>query len=392
SLKNVSVRVLAKFPSIENIDMKNLALHAFGDGRWNLLPSFVVERLLLVGEIHLIENVLNKNKEVLLSVIGRLCVACYAAKLERVHNGSSRNAIVLVHGLMSSPAAWQFLIDDYVLNNQPTQVWTLSYPMDYSSLSIAQQFADLLEARSSEFDSVHLVGHSLGGFVVQHALKLASERGFSVLKKVDKVVLIGSPNSGTPALFVLKDVAKFLVNSGEKIGLLNLNEVIVEELRYGLEAQKLSGISYSAIAGNKPYTFKLGSIHFSSADVFGISEPNDGIASVRSVQDIRVGPFFANESCKNFYLFPLTHTALTDDVNARRVVSRIASSESVDDALAGWNRFVRFKVGGCVSGESYAVVGKKVSQDAVEAPLLCNCGNGICGLDESRTVCPQDCK
>ncbi|MBI4140642.1 alpha/beta hydrolase [Candidatus Woesearchaeota archaeon] len=393
SLRNVSVRVLAKFSLLENIDMKNLGLYRGAVNGWEFVPSYVVERLLLVGEISDFENVLDKNKEVLFAVMGRLCVACYAAKLERVYNGSSRNAIVLVHGLLSSPAAWQYVIDDYVLNKQPFQIWVLSYPMDHPSLSVGQQLADLLESRANEFDNVNLVGHSLGGFVVQHALKLSAERGFNFLKKVDKVVLIGSPNAGTPALAVLKDVIKYVINSGDKIGLLNLNDVVVNELRNGLEPEKLSGVSYVAIAGNKPYAFRLGPVSFSSDVIFGINEPNDGVTSVKSVQDIRVGPFFANESCKNLFLFPLTHTALTDDATARRVMSRIISSDvAVDNSLLGWNRFVRFKVAGCVSGESYVAVGKKVSGNVVETPLLCGCGNGVCGLDETRTTCSQDCK
>lgn len=393
SLKNVSVRLLVKFPSLEHVDTKNLGLYRELDHQWELLPSHVVERLLLVAEIPNIEGLLNKNKEVLFAVMGRLCVSCYAAKLEKVHNGSSREAIVLVHGLLSSPAAWQYVLDDYVLNKQPAQVWTLSYPMDHPSLSVGQQFADLLESHAGEFDHVHLVGHSLGGFVVQRALKIAAERGFSFLKKVDKVVIIGSPNAGTPALSALKGIAQFLINSGESFGLINLNDVIVKELGAGLEPQKLEGISYAAIAGDKPYEFKLGPVHFSSADVFGLNEPNDGVAAVRSVQDIRVGPFLADELCKNFFVFKLTHTALTDDPVSRRVIARVISKDDVtaDAAITGWNRFVRFKVQGCVSGEVYAVVGKKVAPEAVEAPLLCGCGNGVCGLDETKTTCPKDC-
>ena len=393
SLRNVSVRVLSKFPLLENIDMKNLGLYREAGKGWEFVPSYVVERLLLVGEISDFENMLGKNKEILFAVMGRLCVACYAAKLERVYNGRSRDAIVLVHGLLSSPAAWQYVIDDYVLSRQPFQVWVLSYPMDHPSFSVGQQLADLLESRANEFDRVYLVGHSLGGFVVQRALKMAAERGFGFLKKVDKVILVGSPNAGTPVLDVLKDVIKYVINSGDKIGLLNLNDVVVNELSNGLEPEKLSGVSYVAIAGNRPYAFRLGPVSFSSDVVFGLNEPNDGVASVRSVQDIRVGPFFANESCKNFFLFPLTHTALTDDVTSRRVMSRIISSDvAVDNSLLGWNRFVRFNVNGCVSGESYVVIGRKVSGDVVETPLLCGCGNGVCGLDESRTTCQQDCK
>jgi len=392
-LKNVAMQVLVKVPSLEHVDMKSLALYREVQGGWELVGGRFVDGLLVVAEIPNVQQVVNEKNEVVLGVMGRLCVSCYAARLDRVYNGSSRDAVVLVHGLMNSPRTWQYMIDDYVVNQQPLQVWTLAYPMNQPSIKTAQQFADVLEAHASEFDKVELVGHSLGGFVIEHALKFAAERGYSFLKKVDAAIVVGGPHEGTPVVEALQGVLKYAVNSDQGVGVLNLDPAIVDELRQGLQVEKLPGVSYVAVAGNKPYEIKFGPITFSSNQLFGAGVPNDGITSVRGAQDVRVGPFFANESCKNFFLVGVTHSELNEDPVARRVIERAIGEKvsSEENTINGLNRFVRFTIRNCVDGETIAVAGKKVSVAAVEIPLLCGCGNGVCGLDENRNNCAQDC-
>lgn len=101
--------------------------------------------------------------------------------------------VVLVHGFAASPACWFAL--HRALRADGRAVVTFDY---WPWASSVDDLADRLSATVEELlavtgaDKVHLVGHSLGGVVVAHALTGARLAGC-----VDRVVTLGSPFGGT---------------------------------------------------------------------------------------------------------------------------------------------------------------------------------------------------
>jgi len=391
-VRNVSLRIQVGFPLLEHFDMSSLAFYSEADKKWKYLGGKLVGDI-VVFETNDLSSLLSADNSVVFAVMGVLCVSCDVGRLEKIYDGGSRDAIIFIHGLFSGPETWQNSIDDYVLNKQPFQVWALNYPSGQSSFVTAQQFFEQLKLHDKEFDNIYLVAHSFGGFIVHNVLKMASDANASFFGKIRKAVMIGTPHHGTP---VLQDYGKFfryVINSNEGVGLFDVKGVVADELTKGLAGHGVVPIDYYVIAGNKPYSADFGVVKLSAVDFFRFNEENDGVTSVFGAQDM--GNIIVNDSCMNFFVVPAVHTDLTGFDQTRRIVSRIISDDlfakDASLALVGHNKYVRFKISGCLPGEMYVVIGKRISFEQVEAPLNCNCGNNVCGLGENNETCVQDC-
>ena len=110
-----------------------------------------------------------------------------------------KDIVVLVHGLgrgksimiplqtrLEKAGFSTALIDYHSINKTPEQILT----------EVAQQI-DTISRDSNQ--TIHFVGHSLGGLIIRAYLD--SNR----LKNLGKVVLIGSPNKGTPFVDYFRD-------------------------------------------------------------------------------------------------------------------------------------------------------------------------------------------
>jgi len=99
-----------------------------------------------------------------------------------------REAVLLIHGLWMNGLAMLYL--EHALGRKGYRCESLSY---HSMLGILSEHVDALAGRiaATAADTVHLVGHSLGGIVALSYLQGARDA------RIGRVVLLGSPVGGS---------------------------------------------------------------------------------------------------------------------------------------------------------------------------------------------------
>lgn len=387
-------RITIPYPSLYNYDIESLAIYYYNSTSWEYVGGKVnTTSKTVVADVKNIFDYLDSNNEAVFAVGGIKCIACQVSQLRKVYDPGVRRAVILVHGFVSSSETWQPFIDDIVLNKQPWQVWTFSYPFSKSINELADEFSEALEISSGHYDELYIVAHSLGAFIVQDALQKAKNDGLSYTKKVRKVILVGSPNDGTPSIGIYENLFRFLINEKSPYSLFNVKSSILRELSRGKQVPIVQGIDYYVIAGTMSYEFNLGLFKISTEKLLEFIMPNDGVTTTLGAQHI--GNIYINNSCKDYFEINLTHTELIDHPISRRVIERIITHETAevekDKAIIGYNQYLRVKVKDCSSEDHYIVVGKRISESQTIAPLNCACSNGVCGEGEDEINCPIDC-
>jgi len=133
-----------------------------------------------------------------------------------VDNNDPRDVVVLLHGLgRSAPSMWLL---DYRLSQAGYDVYRLSYD------SISQSPSQIVDVVTQQLEvccqhtqrTVHFVGHSLGGLVIR--AYLANQKP----QNLGRVVLLGTPNQGTPIVDYFKSWRGF-DNLGPTTGELGTN-------------------------------------------------------------------------------------------------------------------------------------------------------------------------
>ncbi len=163
-------------------------------------------------------------------------------------------AVVLVHGLYMKP--WTWVSYRRFLTRQGYQVFTFGYKTTRQPFALTMmKLVAFVNSRHQQ--TVHLVGHSMGGILSMRALPKINKSG--------KLVMLGSPVKGSK-------VAKKLHQKGWHKGLLNHAS---EPLTVGL-VDAVKERDTLMIAGTSPYGLgrfiepKLG--------------PSDGTVAVRETQ------------------------------------------------------------------------------------------------------------
>jgi hypothetical protein len=322
--------------------------------------------------------------------MGLVCLNCYKSELTEVYAGTSKDAVVFVHGFENTPERFTEIINDMKLTNQPWQAWTFGYPSNRPVDQTAKEMADLLQAKSNGYDVIYIVTHSLGGIVAQEALDYAYEqnkgknnRPYPFIDKVVKVVAVASPNKGT-LISNLGDSLNKFVNSNLAMGLFNLNSVVVKELEEGKQVPRVPNIQYLVIAGTQPYGF---------TELLKTTETNDGLIGLSSAQTI--GGHLINNYCRDFWSINATHTDLLNNYVSRQIIERIISDQVSNEfdkkAILGRNQYYELHMDMCSKDDEYIIIGVPVGKKAQLSPGLCSCGNGVCGMGETVVNCPSDC-
>ncbi|MBW2972378.1 alpha/beta hydrolase, partial [Candidatus Woesearchaeota archaeon] len=339
--------------------------------------------------------------KVTLAPITMLCRECGEAEFANRFTPipDSRQAIVLLHGLWGMGKVWEGLINEFRLTNQPYQLWTFSYLATKPLNESATDLANYLEANQHRFDKLYVVGYSLGGFVTQAALRYAYDEHlndpakYTFIDKLGKVILVGTPNEGTPVVKYLDTFLSEYINS-DGGNVLPMNSMIREILGKGIDVDPVPNASYYVIAGTTPYPFmeRLGLTKL----LFG-TQLNDGLVSLASAQNI--GGDYFDESCVNFWSQPVIHTLLIDDRLVQKIMGQIISSdifkelavEDVQTNLFGYSNYFELEISDCSPDDLYVVIGKEKEVSEVERAAYCACGNGVCDGLEDISTCPEDC-
>ncbi|RLE47784.1 hypothetical protein DRJ25_01585 [Candidatus Woesearchaeota archaeon] len=367
----------------ENVDEDSIAIYALTINGWEKQESSTDKtNKIVIANITDISPLLDINNKATFAAYGIRTKAREHPTFERKYSGTTTEAIILVPGLGGNPDAFDSLVRDLKQTKQPWQAWSLGYPMSLGVDKTAEYLAKQIIIHSNEFSNISIVAHSLGGLVTQETLKKLAENGQTeITNKIKRVILIGTPNEGSPVAEVYENLLEHLIKTKPDQPLFKLPEAIMRDITYGRLVDRIQGPEYIVLAGDESYNF--------NAKYF--TEPNDGIVTIKSAQHI--GDSYINDKCKNYYELPLTHTELKDRPSARRVISYAVSKgyKEFDKPLAGQNQFVKFKIDEAKEGDTFYLIGKKVSAGKAIKPANCACGNGLCGIGETEENCPEDC-
>lgn len=385
--KAASFRLTMPYMLFEGIDEDSTSIYAETESGWERLGALrnIDEKTVSI-DIDDISPYVSRKDSAVFAVYGISCENCDQAEFKKVYDGDgSRHAVVLVHGLDSSPATFDLMINDIVYNRQPWQLWTFSYSSSRPIDVTAKEFGEFLEIHRGEYDTIHIVGHSLGAIITQEALLQSSLAPHEYLSKVKTAIMVGSPNDGSPAADVFKNLHKYLSNL-KGFSLFNVDGAVISQLAEGVTIPQVPGIDYKVVAGAKGMDFNLG--------FFELFEKvtNDGIINVTSAQ--HVGDEYLDNSCLNYWEVNVTHTDLIDEPLARGVIGKILSDNIPEqgDIRLGYNQYFKFAVPDCSPNDQYFLIGRPIEQAAAYDAFNCLCGNNICGEGEDEFSCPQDCE
>jgi parallel beta-helix repeat protein len=370
------------------IDPYSVSIYGRVGDQWRVLEStFDSESKTVNAFIDDISLFLGADGTALFAVMGVTCATCPNVVVEKIYNGGSRKAVLLVHGFTTDRLRWQAFIDDLVHTNSEWQIWTVSYPLAQTSDNIAAEISSLIEQHLAEFDKVSFVTHSIGGIITQKTIKHGRESQLAWPRKVADVIMAGQPGLGSPSADVYGRLFGVLVNLQSAAMVWNPHSPLITEAVEGSQITRAPGVEYFIIAGRQSYPF--------TQELFRLGDlyhPNDGILSIYSART--VGDQQITDSCRHYFEVPRTHTDLLDDWLPRRVMQRaLFRNDAVQDpgrAIAGYNKYVRVVDDKCEPG-TLVVLGKPISEASTPDPLNCKCGDGVCGEGETAENCPQDC-
>lgn len=210
--------------------------------------------------------------------------------------GSQREVVLLVHGIWMRGELMGLLANQ--LERQGYRTETISYPfLAHSPAENATLVRDAIDRINAPV--VHLVGYSLGGIVLLHALQR-----FTSLPP-GKVVLIGSPVNGSRVARALHahSLLRPLLGRSVEEGLLG------GAPRF--RAQRPLGIIYG--------TRRLGI----AALLFGDDEAGDGVVSTRET---------AIEGVTDAISVPYSHSMMVFSRHCASLVARFLASSRFSDA------------------------------------------------------------
>ncbi|MFH1316018.1 MAG: hypothetical protein ABII01_00710 [Candidatus Woesearchaeota archaeon] len=299
----------------------------------------------------------------------------------------SRDAIILIHGLATTKKPFNHLIRDIKQTRQPFQVWTFTYSSTRYIDEIAKDLSEVIEKNLDNYDRIFIVAHSMGGLIAQQALYDADKSDYSYINKVEKLILIATPNEGSVVAEAYEYLFSTLVEKsmpGHEI--FKINTKFIDDLTKGRIIPRIKRIEYYAIAGTGRYTEGIISLISKSIDP---SIKFDGVVSTQSAQNI--GGEYVNDMCENYWEVNMTHMELVDHPLSRQIIGEIISSEisKTKEKFFGNNIYYKFDIEECSPDTRYLVIGKKSDQKV--DTIICNCGDNICSGDEDKFNCPVDC-
>jgi len=252
--------------------------------------------------------------------------------------------LIMVHGLCMNDRQWRreqhnhadMLARDFGY----TPVYLLynaGQHISYNGREFADQLAELLALWPIPVESIGIIGHSMGGLVTRSALHLAQAEQRDWVKKVDKVVYLGSPHHGAALErggFLLDRSIALSPYSAPLTALSRLRSTGITDLRHGniLDADWRGHDTHDDNTDHRqPVPLASGIEHFAIAATLS-KQPGDKIG--RLLGDGLVHPSsatgrhadpeqdlgFANDNIRIFY--DMGHLGLLNDVRVTELLGK----------------------------------------------------------------------
>ena len=305
------------------------------------------------------------NGTLTIALIGNICENCTTTTLKKVNSVDSRNALIMVHGFGASPASFQSLINDLSMSDEDIDLWTLSYPSFKSLDDISSEFDDLLSSNMGRYDKIVLVGHSLGGIIIQDTLNKSTK---DYVKKIDTIVLMGSPNKGVSFADKFIKNLKGIINFNSNNILFNFNSKLLKDIGIPREYERKNFIKYYVIAGVKPYEIGIGKYKLYSDKIFGFKTKNDGVITIDSAKDVGGESYF--KKCENYWEIESTHSDLEDSYASRKIIKNLVHN-NLQTGGKGDVSYYHVSIDPCMRGDIIYVTAE-LNKDYDGKPLECS--------------------
>ncbi|MFC1722817.1 hypothetical protein ACFL0V_01630 [Nanoarchaeota archaeon] len=396
-----TIRIEAPYFVEPEDDEESLALYARkivdGETQWMFIGGeidFVSKTITAEANLSKYEQ----NGAVVIAPLTIRCEECEHTGFKNVYTPSpdSRKAVILIHGMFGLSRVWDKMINTHKVTRQPYQLWTFNYLVSRPLDETADELAEFLELNQHRFDQIDLIGFSLGGVVAQKALRKAYDAHaadptkYTFIDKIDKSILIATPNEGSPvARFVEEYLTQYINKDAENY--VPINPMTQKLLLQGALIEKVPDVRYLVIAGIEPYNWMKGGL---TQEWFG-DELNDGLIGLRSAQYI--GGEYLDDECVNYWTRPQPHTKILSERLAQDMIGQLLGAEMWNqmsrsgefEGLAGYSNYFEFVVNECDPQDLYIIIGKPKT---IKSKIICKCGDGICSGFETPENCPEDCK
>ena len=160
----------------------------------------------------------------------------------------TKHLVVLVHGFSSNAGCWESLISLFTNDNRFSnyEFRCFEYPTQMVHFGITRRLPRLRElgrnlrgflqpffgeASGERYIDINLVGHSVGGLVIQSFIvdHLVENLG-SELKQIRKVILLATPNHGSTVVSWLRRMLYFLRPNVQETALRVMNDEVNDTL------------------------------------------------------------------------------------------------------------------------------------------------------------------
>ena len=232
--------LMKKVPEIKSIQRPFVNLQMYDDFILSKLPNEKRERLNLPED---------SSESVSKSAVNEVVTT--------FKNDNGTNAVLFVHGFSGEAANTFGNIPEFIKTDPKMQGWDL-FPMGYSEgvkpnkgktiwadvddiNRVVDNLVSAIEHKFKQYKRIALVGHSLGGLVVEQALVSLAETD---LERISHVLLFGSPSNGATSETTTKVVY-------EKLKELHTDSPFIKELRTTWNTKFSDGypFNFKVIAG-----------------------------------------------------------------------------------------------------------------------------------------------
>ncbi|HKJ17782.1 MAG TPA: hypothetical protein VJ984_10560 [Xanthomonadales bacterium] len=178
---------------------------------------------------------------------------------------ASGKVLLLIHGLCMNDLQWRRKVEGQIVDHGQILADQLGYtpvylryntglPIARNAALLAAEMENLSAIWPVPIESLSMVAHSMGGLLARHAVHQARNGDMQWLKRLNKVVFLGTPHHGAPlekAGAWVQTLLGATPYSAPFAKLSGLRSAGITDLRHGLTAEELPltpGINWYSVA------------------------------------------------------------------------------------------------------------------------------------------------
>ena len=344
-----------------------------------------------------LEDLFASESDIVVALAGSICTDCGESTLNNIYRAkNAKAAIVLIHGFDTGPATFQAMVNDIKLTEENIDVWLFSYSQSNTLTASIDDLNERMQSVMGGYDSIVMLGHSLGGIVAQESVYLADKQNMSFVERVTDLVIMGAPNNGLNSLTEFEEFFGTMMEARTLFRIFNIESKSILDLKNHLNTPRVDHIEYNVVAGTETFVFELGPATIRTDELIGLSGDNDGLLSTKDARTIGGGEITAR--CENYWELDLTHTQLDESFKARQLVGNIITRRlGIENTELGGVKYIKVFIPSCETGDHVAISGvpftgtlsaEEACLQSVRAP---SCSDNKKNQNERSADCGGNC-